>query len=217
LTALCETAGAPASFEFLKVDVEGAEADVLKSGDWRRFRPKVLVVEALAPYTLAPAFDQWEGFLAAHGYSYVFFDSLNRYYLAAEAAELRASFADAPASFDAAQQFRNTQPALADPGHPDHALAARLGHAFMLHLPVLDRALVVELLTAGLTAGELDRRAEEADIGRIWTELVGPEGGALPASLRLPEGATIRAVYAAIAQSDAFAAACGRISASYGW
>ena len=55
LRALCEEGHAPASFDFLKVDVEGAEPAVLLGGDWERFRPKVIVVEALAPYTLAPA------------------------------------------------------------------------------------------------------------------------------------------------------------------
>ena len=36
----------------------------------------------------------WEPFLARHGYRYVLFDSLNRYYLAEEASELAACFAD---------------------------------------------------------------------------------------------------------------------------
>ena len=40
---------ARASFDFLKVDVEGAEPDVLLNGDWQSYRPKVIVVEALAP------------------------------------------------------------------------------------------------------------------------------------------------------------------------
>src|SRR5712691_6878162 len=35
--------------DFLKVDVEGSEADVLAGGDWRRYRPKVIVVEAVTP------------------------------------------------------------------------------------------------------------------------------------------------------------------------
>jgi len=81
LKELCEQ-HAPPAFDFLKVDVEGAEQDVLLHGDWQRFRPRVVVVEALAPYTLAPAWDGWEPFLAQHGYRYVWFDSLNRYYLA---------------------------------------------------------------------------------------------------------------------------------------
>ncbi|HLH98234.1 MAG TPA: FkbM family methyltransferase [Xanthobacteraceae bacterium] len=217
LSALCADVGAPPSFEFLKIDVEGAEPQVLKSGDWQRFRPKVVIVEALAPYTLAPAFDQWESFLVEHGYSYVWFDSLNRYYLAAEAAELRRGFMEAPTSFDAAQQFRNTRPALADPGHPDHALAVRLGSAMMTHLPVLDRALLLELLTHGLDPAELERRAAQADIERIWAELMGPQVGAAPAHLSAAADPTVRDVYAAVADSDLFRAACGRISASYGW
>jgi methyltransferase, FkbM family len=81
---------APPTFDFLKVDVEGAERDVLLNGDWQNYRPKVVVVEALAPYTLAPAWAEWEPFLAKHGYRYVWFDTLNRYYVAEEADELRA-------------------------------------------------------------------------------------------------------------------------------
>src|SRR5262249_50282819 len=55
LAELCRE-HAPAAFDFLKIDVEGAELDVLLNGDWLSYRPRVLVVEALAPYTLAPAF-----------------------------------------------------------------------------------------------------------------------------------------------------------------
>jgi hypothetical protein len=191
---------------------------VLFGGDWERFRPKLIVVEALAPYTLAPAFDQWEPFLARHGYGYVWFDSLNRYYLAQEAGELAACFTTAAATFDAALAFRNTKPALADAAHPDHRLAVLLGTAAMTRLPVLEEALVVELLTAGLPASELDRPAEAADVARIWGQLFGPEAASpLLAQLELPAGASIRALYGAIAQTDLFRAACGRISASYGW
>src|ERR1700685_3720829 len=126
LRELC-AGGAPATFDFLKVDVEGAEPEVLLSGDWRRYRPKVVVVEALAPYTQAPAWDGWEPFLAGHGYRYVWFDSLNRYYLAEEASELATAFATAPAGFPAAYpdavQFRDVRPALWSAAPLDHALA----------------------------------------------------------------------------------------------
>jgi FkbM family methyltransferase len=216
LAALCG-GQAPASFDFLKIDVEGAEPEVLFGGDWQRFRPKLIVVEALAPYTLAPAWEQWEPFLAQHGYSYVWFDSLNRYYLAQEAGELAACFTTAPATFDDKLAFRNTKPALADEAHPDHRLAALLGTAVMTHLPVLDRALMVELLTAGLPESELDRPAQEADIARIWERLLGPEFAPQAAPRGLPAGASIRSLYQAIAGSDLFRAVCGRISASYGW
>ena len=56
LRALCEQ-HAPVNIDFLKVDVEGAEREVLLGGDWRRFRPKVVVLEALAPQGFALATD----------------------------------------------------------------------------------------------------------------------------------------------------------------
>jgi FkbM family methyltransferase len=217
LSALCAAGQAPASFDFLKIDVEGAEPEVLFGGDWQRFRPKVVVVEALAPYTLAPAFAQWEPFLAQHGYGYVWFDSLNRYYLAQEAGELAGCFADAPATFDDAAQYRDTRPALGDPEHPDHRLAALFRDAVMTRLPVLDPALLLELMTSGLPAAALDRRADPADLARIWARLFGTQAAPAIASLRLPADASVRSLYAAIAETDQFRAACGRISASYGW
>jgi FkbM family methyltransferase len=219
LRELC-AGGAPATFDFLKVDVEGAEPEVLLSGDWRRYRPKVVVVEALAPYTLAPAWDGWEPFLAGHGYRYVWFDSLNRYYLAEEASDLAGAFASAPAGFPAAYpdavQFRDVRPALESDAHPDHALAVLLGNAAMKRLPVLDRPLLLELLTAGLSEAELDRRAEAQDVERILARVFGAAVPAL-ADLGLPADASVRGLYAAIAETDLFRTACGRISASYGW
>ena len=49
----------------MKIDVEGAEGDVLFSGDWERFRPKVVVAEAVTPMTSEPAWQEWEPFLIA--------------------------------------------------------------------------------------------------------------------------------------------------------
>jgi len=222
MTTLAEVCaeGVPAAFEFLKIDVEGAEKDVLAGGDWRRYRPKLVVVEALTPVTLAPAWCQWEPLLTQQGYRHAWFDGLNRYYVAEEATELASALADAPQSF-AARQFRNTAPALDDAAHPDHRLAALLGDAAMTRLPVLDRALLLELLTAGVPAAELDRPASAADLAPILARMFGPETAAEAADrvggLKLPPAPTVRSLYAALADTDLFRIACGRISASYNW
>src|SRR5919201_2764241 len=147
---------APPVFEFLKVDVEGAEQEVLLNGDWQSFRPKVVVVEALAPYTLAPAWPAWEPFLAKHGYRYVWFDSLNRYYLAEEASELAPCFETAPTSFADAFQFRDVQPALADATHPDHRLAKLLAGNDMTRLPLLGHDVLLELVIADIAGATLE-------------------------------------------------------------
>jgi FkbM family methyltransferase len=218
LADLC-AAHAPPAFDFLKVDVEGAEPDVLLNGDWQRYRPKVVVVEALAPYSLAPAWEAWEPFLARHGYRYVLFDSLNRYYLAEEAGELAPCFATAPAAFEDAFQFRNVKPAREDAAHPDHRLATLLSDALdgsaMIRLPLLDRAVLFGLVTSGIPPAALERPAGPDEVARAAERLFGPDGST--ADLALPPAPRLREVYAALLDSDRFRIACGRISASYAW
>jgi FkbM family methyltransferase len=216
LRQLCEQY-APRLFDFLKVDVEGAERDVLLGGDWQSFRPKVVVVEALAPYTLAPAWEAWEPFMATHGYRYVWFDSLNRYYLAEEASDLARCFEAAPTTFDDVVQFRNAKPALADAAHPDHRLASIVAGAAMTRLPLLGRDVLFDLMTTGIAPAALERRVGADDIARAIERLLGPDPGLSAADLALPPAPRLRDVYAALLDSDQFRAACGRISASYAW
>jgi FkbM family methyltransferase len=209
LQALCAEAKPP-TIDFLKVDVEGAEADVLAGGDWQRFRPRLVVVEAIVPLDLSQSFAAWEPLLERHGYRFVWTDDLNRYYVAQEADALAGYFATAPKWLDAPPQIGNFGPAAIDTSHPDHALAERLARAALTRLPLLDPALVLDLVTADVPAARLDREAGPDDIAAARQRLLGiaPEIG---------PGATLREVYAAIIASDAFRAACGRISASYAW
>ena len=74
--------------DFLKIDVEGAEADVLFGGNWRRHRPKVIVLEAVTPGSGEPAWGEWEPFLLAQNYHFALFDTLNRFYVAQECPEI---------------------------------------------------------------------------------------------------------------------------------
>jgi FkbM family methyltransferase len=208
---------APPVFEFLKVDVEGAEQEVLLNGDWQSFRPKVVVVEALAPYTLAPAWPAWEPFLAKHGYRYVWFDSLNRYYLAEEASELAHCLETAPCAFEEVFQFRTVKPALVDARHPDHRLAKLLAGSDMTHLPLLGRDLLLERVTAGIGCAALEQAAGADAIAEATERVFGPQGRPSGKGLKLPPVPRLREVYAALLDSDEFRAACGRISASYAW
>jgi FkbM family methyltransferase len=77
---------------FLKIDVEGWERDVLRGIDLTATRPWIILVEATEPNTDIPSHREWERLLLKHGYSFVFFDGLNRYYLAREKHALRKAF-----------------------------------------------------------------------------------------------------------------------------
>jgi len=66
---------------FLKIDVEGAEFDVLASSDWSSFRPIVVVVEAVASCSTTTTHSAWEHLLLEAGYRYAAFDGINRFYV----------------------------------------------------------------------------------------------------------------------------------------
>ena len=132
---------APAAIHFLKIDVEGFEAEVLRGMDLQRWRPWVLVIEATVPNSSTTNHAQWEALVTAHEYRYAWFDGLNRYYVAAEHAALLAAFTVQPNVFD---QYVNH--------HLDHAR---------------NRVKVLEVELAGLHAGQAAYRHQlEAGLGR---------------------------------------------------
>lgn len=87
LARVCEE-HAGATIDFLKIDVESFEREVIVGGDWVRFRPRVVLVEATRPTTSIPSHEEWEPLLLSNGYLFAFFDGLNRYYVRAEDSDL---------------------------------------------------------------------------------------------------------------------------------
>ena len=77
----------PAVIDFLKIDVEGAELEVLSGIDLKRWRPRVIVVEATLPTTLVPNFEEFDAYLTAARYTFAATDGINRYYAREEEAD----------------------------------------------------------------------------------------------------------------------------------
>jgi FkbM family methyltransferase len=90
----------PDQLHFLKIDVEGAEGEVLRGLDLSLARPWILVVESTQPNTQVDVSHEWSHLIIDAGYSEVYFDGLNRFYLADEHAELTERFAMPPNCFD---------------------------------------------------------------------------------------------------------------------
>ncbi len=88
LRRLCEQHVGERTIDFMSIDVEGHERAVIVGGDWRRFRPRVLVVEATFPHTPRPSHMGWESLLLEQGYCFAIFDGLNRFYVRHEDADL---------------------------------------------------------------------------------------------------------------------------------
>ncbi|MBO2465030.1 FkbM family methyltransferase [Actinomadura violacea] len=87
------SAHAKPGFDLLKVDVEGAEAAVLRSTDLSKWRPRAIVVEATFPLTRRPSHEDWEPGVLAAGYRLALFDGLNRFYARDDEPELREQLA----------------------------------------------------------------------------------------------------------------------------
>jgi FkbM family methyltransferase len=85
LAEVCEKY-APAVIDFLSIDVEGAEADVIAGADWRRFRPRIVIVESVQVITVAATHAEWEPMLLEAGYVFVVDDGINRFYVTREEA-----------------------------------------------------------------------------------------------------------------------------------
>lgn len=86
--------------DFMKIDVEGFERQVIAGGDWKTYRPKVVVVEATRPNSPIPSHEGWEPLLLAEDYLFAWFDGLNRFYVAKEESALIPVLALPPNVFD---------------------------------------------------------------------------------------------------------------------
>jgi len=86
--------------DFLKIDVEGAEREVIESNDWTVFRPKVLIVESTIPNSQTQNYESWDPLLIQADYIFVYFDGLNRFYLRSDLIQFREVFTYPPCVFD---------------------------------------------------------------------------------------------------------------------
>jgi FkbM family methyltransferase len=94
--------------DFLKIDVEGLEAEVIGTMAFERWRPRVLVIEATRP-AIRPdwsnpeavgTWQSWEPNLLARSYAFAHFDGLNRFYVRSEEKHLAARLSLPPGVFD---------------------------------------------------------------------------------------------------------------------
>ena len=79
LDSILEEHGAAAT-DFLKIDVEGSEADVLAGVDLTRWRPRVVVIESVKPWSHERTDASWRAVLESQGYREACFDGVNLFF-----------------------------------------------------------------------------------------------------------------------------------------
>lgn len=65
------------TIDFLKIDVEGFEWEVVNGNDWKKYRPKVICVEV----DHLDSLNDWHRFFDEHNYRKLFYDGINEYYI----------------------------------------------------------------------------------------------------------------------------------------
>jgi FkbM family methyltransferase len=100
LSSICEQHVNNRTIDFMSIDVEGHEREVLEGADFTRFRPRVIVIEATLPNTTISTHERWEALIVSHDYLFAVFDGLNRYYVRREDEQLVPVVALAPNIFD---------------------------------------------------------------------------------------------------------------------
>jgi FkbM family methyltransferase len=99
----------PTVIHFLKIDAEGAEAEVLEGLDLKQIRPWIMVIEATKPCSrikVARSRDvvssrrNWENLVISAGYTFAYFDGLNCFYVADEVRDLKNKMLEPANVFD---------------------------------------------------------------------------------------------------------------------
>lgn len=155
LAAVLKEISAPA-IDFLKIDVEGAEADVLSGMDWQQYRPSVLCIEAILPGSGAESWQEWEPIVLQNDYVFAFSDGLNRFYVAKAERELAARFPISPTPWDRVTHFYELGLAHKREDHPDRALAERLIKGFLATLGSRTEAEIMDILTRSAGSNGLE-------------------------------------------------------------
>ena len=78
--------------QFVKIDVEGGERDVLLGYDFENYRPKVFCIESTKPGTEIPSHELWEEILLNNNYSFAYQYKINRFYIDNRVKNLRQRF-----------------------------------------------------------------------------------------------------------------------------
>ncbi|MFZ4071373.1 MAG: FkbM family methyltransferase [Caulobacterales bacterium] len=112
LTSICEQHKVD-SIDFLKIDVEGAELEVINGMNFDRWRPRVVVIEAVDPVSAVYCNADVAAAMSQLSFKRVYFDGLNDYFVRLESIELERHFGTPVNIFDGFIRWRDLSPSVA--------------------------------------------------------------------------------------------------------
>jgi FkbM family methyltransferase len=187
------------TIDFLKIDVEGWERDVLRGIDLQRHRPTVILVEATSQGTPESNHLLWEDILTAAQFKPVYFDGLNKFYVPQEHEHLAKHFAVPPNPFD--EFILADTMTLKEREQHIEELGTLLKRSEASHASATEQ---INSLAKLLKESEADRAARGEQIGTLTIALKEVEAD------RAARGEQISTLTTALKESDADRAARGK-------
>jgi hypothetical protein len=86
--------------DFVSIDAEGAEASILRAARLDQFRPKIILIEAMAPFRQVDVSQEATAILEEYNYILGYEDGLNKFFVAREHSALLDSLRYPPNYFD---------------------------------------------------------------------------------------------------------------------
>lgn len=84
------------TLHLLSIDAEGYEKEILQGFNLKKYCPWIIIIEATVPGTNIASYQRWESDVLAAGYTMVYDDSINRFYLSDTKPELKPYFMAPP-------------------------------------------------------------------------------------------------------------------------
>lgn len=168
--------------DFLKLDVEGSEGEILNSTNFERARPRILVVEATKPDSREPTWQGWERGLLKNGYLLAWFDGLNRFYVREEDRWRRKLLKVPPNVFDSVKFAPDDSRIKYDEGQSTEALSLALATARQ-QISSLDSEREHFVARAGTLERDLQHAQADAERGSAESERLASVSGHLERAL----------------------------------
>jgi FkbM family methyltransferase len=153
------------TIDFLKIDAEGMEKEILDSTCFALQRPRIIVAEATLLDSQIPCHETWEPNLLRKGYKFAWFDGLNRFYVRCEDEWRLQLFKVPPCVFD--HFFGVTIAAKVDEAERERET---------LQVAISEREAAAAAAEARASAAEAKAGAAEASVSGAQAELAAQRG-----------------------------------------
>lgn len=171
LDGLCADYGI-ADVQVLKIDVEGYEKDVLDGFSFTSCRPELIIIEAVSPASNSST-NSWTDRLSAVGYSEVYDDAVNRFFIRKESNDLRVHFRKPVSVLDNVRQFNAQGSCLTRSDHPDHEWSLHFAALIFRHVARLSDQETLAMMTPDIAEVALAANVDLDNINRAFHLILG--------------------------------------------